>query len=116
MIDLHSHILFETDDGSNNIEESIKMAKEAFEAGFTTICCTPHYLEPIYIKTKKENEEKLNKLKEALEKENIKMELLLGNEIFVVQNIDKLIKEEKVSRVRKIGVYINRIANVSKIE
>jgi protein-tyrosine phosphatase len=99
MIDLHSHILFETDDGSNNIEESVKMAKEAYTAGFTTICCTPHYLEPQYKKTKKENEETLNKLKEALAKENIPIELLLGNEIFIVQNMEKLIEEGKASQL-----------------
>ena len=37
MIDLHSHILFETDDGSKTIEESIKMAKEAEVKGYSTM-------------------------------------------------------------------------------
>jgi hypothetical protein len=46
-------------------------------------------------------------LQEALAKENIKVELLLGNEIFIGQNIDKLINQERASRFRKIGVYIN---------
>jgi protein-tyrosine phosphatase len=114
MVDLHSHILFETDDGSSSIIESVKMAKEASKAGFTTICCTPHYLEPIYIKTKKNNKETLNKLQEALDQENIKIELLLGNEIFISQNIDKLIEQEKASRFGKIRVYINRTTYVSK--
>lgn len=97
MIDLHSHILFETDDGSKIIEESIKMAKEAESAGFTTICCTPHYLEPRYIKTKEENKQTLERLKQELSNSEINIELVLGNEIFITNNIEELVNNEKVS-------------------
>lgn len=97
MIDLHSHILFETDDGSKTIEESVKMAKEAEEAGFTTICCTPHYLEPRYIKTKEENKQTLEKLQKELSDSGVNIELVLGNEIFITNNIEELINSEKAS-------------------
>lgn len=97
MIDLHSHILFETDDGSKTIEESIKMAKEAESAGFTTICCTPHYLEPRYIKTKEENKQTLERLQKELSDSGINIELVLGNEIFITNNIEELVNNEKVS-------------------
>ena len=97
MIDLHSHILYETDDGSSSLEESIEMAKEAFEAGFTTICCTPHYLEPQYIHTREENLEKLKILQNKLEQRNINIKLELGNEIFITRHIEDLINEKKAS-------------------
>ena len=97
MIDLHSHILFETDDGSKTIEESIKMAKEAESAGFTTICCTPHYLEPRYIKTKEENKQTLERLKQELSNSEINIELVLGNEIFITNNIEELVDSKKTS-------------------
>lgn len=99
MIDLHSHILFETDDGSSSIEESIEMAKEAYEAGFTTICCTPHYLEPQYINKKKDNKEKVEILQNKLDQRNINIKLELGNEIFIAQNIEELINMEKASAI-----------------
>lgn len=99
MIDLHSHILFETDDGSKSLEESVIMAKEAYDAGFTTICCTPHYLEPQYKKTKEENTKTLERLKEELEKNNITMELFLGNEIYIVNNIEELVENNITSRM-----------------
>ena len=99
MIDLHSHILFETDDGSKSLEESVIMAKEAYDAGFTTICCTPHYLEPQYKKTKEENTKILERLKEELEKNNIPMELFLGNEIYIVNNIEELVENNITSRI-----------------
>ena len=45
MIDFHSHILPNIDDGSRNIEESIKLIKEAQQVGFTGIISTSHYLQ-----------------------------------------------------------------------
>jgi protein-tyrosine phosphatase len=43
MIDLHSHILPGIDDGARNPEESLEMARIAFEEGFSGIVATPHY-------------------------------------------------------------------------
>ena len=40
MIDIHSHILCGIDDGSRDIEESVKMLKAAKEAGFEKIIAT----------------------------------------------------------------------------
>ncbi len=40
--DLHSHILYETDDGSGSIEETVKMIKVLADSGFTASCATPH--------------------------------------------------------------------------
>lgn len=86
MIDIHSHILYDIDDGSNDLETSVNMAKEAEKNGITHICCTPHYLEPEYISNWKENEIRLEKLKKRLKEENIDLELRLGNEIFITEN------------------------------
>ena len=43
MIDFHSHILPQIDDGSSSYEESLKMLEEAKIAGFKTIISTSHY-------------------------------------------------------------------------
>lgn len=86
MIDIHSHILYGIDDGSRELENSVKMAKEAYDGGFTHICCTPHYLEPDYISSWQENEKRLEVLKQRLKEEKIDIELRLGNEIFINEN------------------------------
>ena len=99
MIDLHCHILFDTDDGAKTLQNSIEMIKEAEEAGFTKICCTPHYLIPEYAKTKQENLEKLELIKEKLNEYNINVELFLGNEVYITYNICELIKCEKISTI-----------------
>ncbi len=43
MIDIHTHILPEMDDGSSNVEESIKMLGMLSEQGVDTIVATPHF-------------------------------------------------------------------------
>ncbi len=95
MIDIHSHLLYEVDDGSKNIETSVNMAREAEQNGITHICCTPHYLEPQYTSNWKENEKKLEELKKRLKEEGIDIELRLGNEIFVTENTLEDLKNEK---------------------
>lgn len=46
MTDIHSHILFGVDDGAPDYEESVRMLKEAKNAGFHTIIATPHVRKP----------------------------------------------------------------------
>ena len=99
MIDLHCHLIFETDDGAKTIENSINMFREAAEAGFTEICCTPHYIEPQYIKTKSENKKKLAIIKKRLEEEGIGVKVYLGNEIYITENVHELIEENKCSTI-----------------
>ncbi len=99
MIDLHCHIIYDTDDGARTIENSINILKEAEAAGFKKICCTPHYMEPHYIKTKEENKARLEIIKEKLLEQNIDIELYLGNEVYVADNMGDLISEGKVSTI-----------------
>ena len=42
MVDIHSHILPYIDDGSSSLEESLLMARMAYESGVVSIIATPH--------------------------------------------------------------------------
>ena len=43
IIDMHSHILPELDDGASDIQESIMMLRQAHRQGITGVVATPHY-------------------------------------------------------------------------
>ena len=47
MIDIHTHILPNIDDGSKSIEETFNLIKEAKSVGFDSIVLTSHYMEDI---------------------------------------------------------------------
>lgn len=97
MTDIHSHIIFDVDDGSSSIEESIKLIKELKSVGFNNIIMTPHYIEGSEYSS--ENEEKLTKLallKEEVKKQKIDINLYLGNEIFINDHIIEGIKDNKI--------------------
>ncbi len=42
MVDIHSHILWDLDDGARTLEESVQMARLAAETGTTDLVATPH--------------------------------------------------------------------------
>lgn len=43
LIDLHSHLLPQLDDGSDSVEMSLAMLQREAEQGVKTVCATPHY-------------------------------------------------------------------------
>ena len=97
MIDIHSHILNEVDDGSVSLENSIEILKKAEEAGFTDIILTPHFIEGYYENIKSEISPKIKNLKQAAYNENIEVALYHGNEIFLSENSPKLVYDCKAA-------------------
>ncbi len=95
MIDMHSHILPNIDDGSRSIEETINLIQEAKKVGFTKIVLTPHYIEGYYEKQEKERKE----LIEEVYSEVDNIELYNANEVYISENIIKLLKEKKISKI-----------------
>lgn len=97
MIDIHSHILHEVDDGSENIDESINIIKRAERHGIKAMFATPHYLSSGFESDVKNNNDKLNEIKKRLVEENIDMDIYIGNEIFLDHEILDYIKENKAT-------------------
>ena len=100
MIDFHTHILPEIDDGSRNINETIALLQEAKQAGFTKIICTPHYYENLnYVANEKDRESLIRAVSIALGKSETNLQLYSGNEIYVSHEIVELLKEKKASSI-----------------
>lgn len=93
MIDIHNHILWGIDDGAKDFEESLAMAKIAVEDGIKQIVATPHFMNGTYKSSKEIIKEKADILNKKLKEENIDLEIILGNEVFL--NIDSVEKIKK---------------------
>jgi protein-tyrosine phosphatase len=42
LIDIHSHVLYDLDDGARTLDDSVAMVRMATETGTTDLVCTPH--------------------------------------------------------------------------
>lgn len=98
MIDIHCHILPGLDDGSDNIEESVRMAKLAVEGGTKTIIVTPHSNIPDSYQNyfSRAYADKFREFNRRLKAENIPLEIFPGHEIFAAGNFVELIKKRRL--------------------
>lgn len=95
MIDFHSHILPEIDDGSKSYEESLKMLEEAQNVGFDIVISTSHYAVDCF----EAPEYKRKELIDEMNLEEKTPQIILGSEIFLTYNIIELLKEFKASTI-----------------
>lgn len=96
MIDIHAHILWGVDDGPETLEESVELVKLAVQEGIGTLVATSHALHPSYHADREEVEEKVNILRERLVEEGIEIEIRLGHEIRIMEDMVERLKMRDV--------------------
>ena len=96
MIDIHSHIIPNVDDGSKSIDETVKLIKEAVDAGFTDVILTSHYIPQGYETDAKELTIWREKLQDAITKENISLNLHTGMEVYITEEIVDSLEQGKL--------------------
>ena len=99
MIDFHTHIIPNIDDGSRSIEETFNLIKEAKEAGFEGIVLTSHYIENYYETDVPERDMWVKAISDNLKQKGIETDLYLGNEIYISGNMMNLLIEGKASTI-----------------
>lgn len=87
MVDIHSHILAEIDDGSKDMEMTINMLKKAEKSGTTDIIATPHFMRGRFEVEYNEVLKKVEELKEISRENNIDINIYAGQEIYYNKNI-----------------------------
>ena len=87
MIDIHSHIINEIDDGSKNIEMTINMLKKAEQSGTTDIIATPHFMRGRFEVEYNEVVKKVEGLREIAKENNIDINIYAGQEVYYSKNI-----------------------------
>lgn len=88
MVDLHTHVLFDIDDGADTIEESLALLREAEDCGIVKMALTPHFSvgEDVGEFLERRNE-RFEKLKKAAGKEGVGILLKCGAEVYITDEI-----------------------------
>lgn len=92
MIDLHSHILPGVDDGAESFDDSLKMLRELEGQLTTDVVLTPHYVPGMYMRTAEQNYQLYLRLVERARAAGIKLNLYLGNEIYINDQLPELLR------------------------
>lgn len=87
MVDIHSHIINEIDDGSKSIEMTINMIKKAKESGTTDIIATPHFIRGRFEVEYKEVIKKVEELKRISKENKIDINIYSGQEVYYNKNL-----------------------------
>lgn len=86
-VDLHSHILPGVDDGSKDMQETLRMLKIAYDEGIRTIIATPHYVAGANNAPSEQLIRVCAQVQTEAEKIDQKMRILLGNEIYYSESV-----------------------------
>lgn len=99
MIDIHCHILPGVDDGSENDQMSLAMAKQAIAEGITQIVATPHHRNRTWDNPKFSIERKVARLNALFSENHVPLDVLPGQEprIFGEMAEGKILHEELMS-------------------
>ena len=106
MIDIHSHILPEIDDGPPDWETSIEMCRIAAADGITTMVASPHMLDGMYNVKREVIIASVDKLKDRLHQENINLTVLPGADIHVDIDFVDLLRQGKLVTINETGKYV----------
>ncbi|QGZ27064.1 tyrosine protein phosphatase [Streptococcus ruminicola] len=99
MIDIHSHIVFDVDDGPSTIEESLALIGESYRQGVRTIVSTSHRRRDLF----KTSEEKIfanfKQVKEAAEAKYDDLTILYGGELYYNNALLDKLEHHKAPRM-----------------
>lgn len=95
MIDVHSHILPNVDDGSSSVLASVEMVKQAVAQGVTDVILTPHNRGD-FVKTPSELKSAFEQFKNTIAQQGVNVNLHLGQEIFVTKDVKNKIVNKQV--------------------
>ena len=93
MVDLHCHLLPGVDDGSKNMEISLRLAQEAVKNGVTHVLLTPHHMNGRYVNHKQDVIKGTVEFRQQLKEHNIPLTVFPGQEVRIngqlIEALDK---------------------------
>lgn len=98
MVDIHCHILYGVDDGSDDLAETVEMLRLAERGGTVKVIATPHSNVPGSYRNYwcAELESRLALINSELKREGVGIEVYPGQEIFTTPETAGLLREGKL--------------------
>lgn len=101
MIDIHSHIIFEVDDGPSSLEESLQLIEESYAQGVRTIVSTSHRRKGMFETPEDKIWEHFEIVKREAEKQFPDLEILYGGELYYSSDVLQKLEHDQVPRMNE---------------
>ena len=99
MIDIHSHIVFDVDDGPKTIEDSRTLLEESYRQGVRTIISTSHRRKGMFETPEAKIEENFKQVQELAKEIADDLTILYGAEIYYTSDILDKLEQGKIPRL-----------------
>ena len=96
MIDLHSHILVNIDDGASSLEDAIQLIQDSLKSGVTNILVTPHMHSGTFDNDITIIKNAFDLLTKEIQRQKIDIALAYAAEVRIDPEIMKLVKNKKL--------------------
>ena len=106
LVDIHCHLLPGIDDGSKNMETSLKLARAAVEDGVTHALMTPHTLNGQYLNHKKDVIKLTEQFQKRLKEENIPLTVFPCQEVRLSGNLIQALEDDDILFCDEAGSYM----------
>jgi len=103
-IDIHSHFLYEVDDGPETLETSLEMLREAASSRIRAAVATPHVLNDLSLSWEQRVLSHFRETARAVIEEKLEIDIYLGSEIFFQLGLNDLI-ERPIGSYRGMGIH-----------
>lgn len=94
--DMHNHLLPGIDDGSPDVETSLKLAEGLINLGYKKLICTPHVLADVHPNNRQTIEAAYQKLKASAQDSFPELSLDFAAEFMVDFDFEQIVKERKL--------------------
>lgn len=99
MIDIHSHIVFDVDDGPKTIEDSRALLEESYRQGVRTIISTSHRRKGMFETPEAKIEENFKQVQELAKEIADDLTVLYGAEIYYTSDILDKLEQGEIPRL-----------------
>lgn len=106
LVDIHCHILPGVDDGSKNMETSLKLARDAVKDGVTHTLLTPHHLNGRYLNHKQDIIKLTDQFQKRLEEDGIPLTVFPCQEVRLSGKIPDALDNDDILFCDETGKYM----------